>query len=320
MRGVVPGLGRCAPGDHTLDDDHRRLAGLGLERLQRRGQCVEVVGVVDVLHRPAVALEPLRDVLGERQLGAALDGDLVAVVDPAQVGQLEMTGQRRRLGADPLHQAAVAADRVDVVVEQRVVGLVEGRRLPLAGDGHAHAGRDAGAERARGALHSGRPPVLRVPGALGVQLPELLQVLQRHRQLTQCLVDRVDRLDPGQMEHRVEQGRRVPGGQHEPVAVAPDRLVRVEAQEALPHRVHHRRQGHRRAGVAGVGGLHGIHAQGADGVDGNLLDRLLGEGGEVLGRGVGHETTIVPRGAPRQDHGQRSPSFGPPAGPRIPIE
>ena len=100
----------------------------------------------------------------------------------------------------------------------------------------------------------------------------------------------------------------MPGGQHEPVAVAPDRLVRVEAQEALPHRVHHRGQGHRGAGVAGVGRLHGIHAQGADGVDGDLLDRLLGESGKVMGRGVGHRTTIVPRGSPRQDQPWRCPT------------
>ena len=41
-------------------------------------------------------------------------------------------------------------------------------------------------------------------------------------------------------------------GQHEAVAVRPNRIVRIEAQKALPQRVNNRRQGHRCARVAGI--------------------------------------------------------------------
>ena len=241
-----------------------------------RAQRAQVVGVGDVLHRPAVAGEPGRHVLGERQAGGALDGDLVVVVDPAQIGQLQVPGQRGGLGTDALHQAAVTAQRVDVVVEQLVSGPVEGGGLPEPGDGHADAGGDPGAQRAGGALDAGGPAVLGVAGALGVQLPEPAQVVQRHRGLADDLVVGVDRLDPGQVQHRVQQRRRVPDRQHEPVPVGPHRQLRVEPQVVLPQPVGHRGQRHRGTGVPRVGRLHRIHRQRADRIDGQLLDRVRG--------------------------------------------
>ena len=114
------------------------------------------------------------------------------------------------------------------------------------------------------------------PGALGVQLAEALQVLQPDRGLAERLVVGVHRLHPGQVQHRVEQRRRVPGREHEPVPVGPDRQLRVEAQVVLPQRVGHRRQRHRGARVPGVRRLHRVHRQRADRVDRQLVDRLVG--------------------------------------------
>ena len=53
VRGVGALLVRGAVADDAVDDDQRRPVGLGLERLDRGAQRVEVVGVGDVLHRPA---------------------------------------------------------------------------------------------------------------------------------------------------------------------------------------------------------------------------------------------------------------------------
>ena len=276
MRGVRARLVRRSVADDAVHHDQRRTLALGPKRIEGGAQRAQVVGVGDVLHRPAVAGEPGRHVLGERQAGGALDGDLVVVVDPAQVGQLQVPGQRGGLGADALHQAAVAAQRVDVVVEQLVAGPVEGGGLPQPGDGHADAGGDPGAQRAGGALHAGGPAVLGVAGALGVQLPEPAQVVQRHGGLTDDLVVGVDRLDPGQVQHRVQQRRRVPDRQHEPVPVGPHRQLRVEPQVVLPQPVGHRGQRHRGTGVPRVGRLHRVDRQRADRVDGQLLDRVRG--------------------------------------------
>ena len=54
-----------------------------------------------VQHVPAVGLEAPADVLGERELGVAVDGDVVVVVDDDQPAQPEVAGERRRLVATP---------------------------------------------------------------------------------------------------------------------------------------------------------------------------------------------------------------------------
>ena len=276
MRRVRARLVRGAVADDAVHHDQRRTLSLGPKRIEGAAQRGQIVGVGDVLHRPAVAGEPGRHVLGERQAGGALDGDLVVVVDPAQIGQLQVPGQRGGLGADALHQAAVAAQRVDVVIKQLVARPVEGGGLPQPGDGHPDAGGDPGAQRAGGALHPGCPAVLGVTRALGVQLPKPAQVLQRHGGLTDDLVVGVHRLHPGQVQHRIQQRRRVPNREHEPIPIRPHRQLRVEAQIVLPQLVGHRGQRHRRARVPRVGRLHRVHRQRADRVDGQLFDRVGG--------------------------------------------
>ena len=92
--------------------------GRVLERPERALEHLQIVGIADTRDVPAVADEPRGDVIAVSQRRVALDGDVIVVVDPAQVGQLEMTGERRGLAGDPFHHAAVAAERVDVVVEQ----------------------------------------------------------------------------------------------------------------------------------------------------------------------------------------------------------
>ena len=61
-------------------------------------------------------------------------------------------------------------------------------------------------------------------------------------------------------------------GEHEAVAVRPDRVGGVEAQEALPERVGDRGQRHRRPRVAGVRLLDRVDRQRPDRVDAELVD------------------------------------------------
>ena len=83
---------------------------------------------------PAVGLEALAGVVVEGDLGRAVDGDVVVVVDVDQPAQAEVAGQGGRLVADALHQVAVAADHEGVVVDQ--VGAEAGPQHPL-GDAEA---------------------------------------------------------------------------------------------------------------------------------------------------------------------------------------
>ena len=101
-----------AVADAAVEDDERGPALGLLKDPERVLDAIDVVGVADAQHVPPVGQEAGRDVLGERQVGAPLDGDVVVVEDPTEVIQAQVAGERCRLGADAFHQAAVAADRV----------------------------------------------------------------------------------------------------------------------------------------------------------------------------------------------------------------
>src|SRR5262249_23606217 len=120
---------------------------------------LDVIGVADAQNIPPVAEEAGGDVLGEGDARVAFDGDVVVVVDPAEVIEGEVAGQRGRFRTHTLHHAAVAANRVDVVVEDVEAGAIVAVGEPGLGYGHAHASGDALAERTGRRLDSGNQVV-----------------------------------------------------------------------------------------------------------------------------------------------------------------
>ena len=119
------------------------------------------------------------------------------------------------------------------------------------------------------------------PGTAAVELAEALDVFQLDGQLAQRFVLRVDGLHAAEMQQRIKQHGGVAVGEHEAVAVGPDGIFGIEAQEVLPHRIGHRRQRHGRAGMAGIGLLHRVHGERANGVDGKLVELLVGHEGSL---------------------------------------
>src|SRR5215471_12070380 len=114
-------------------------------------------------------------------------------------------------------------------------------RLPEPGDRHPDAGRDALSEGPGGGLDAGSPVILGMARATAVELAKMLDVIERDGWSPYYLVLRVDREHARQMQHRVEQHRRMPGREHKPVPVGPNRIPWIEPQEALPQAVDHRR-------------------------------------------------------------------------------
>ena len=245
--GALP-VGRAVADAAVEDDEGRPALGL-LEDLEGVLDAIDVVGVADAQHVPPVGDEPGRDVLGERQVRAAFDRDVVVVEDPAEVIEAKVTRERRRFGADAFHQAAVAAHGVDVVVEQLEARTVVAIGEPALGDGHADAGGDALAERPGGRLDARHHPVFRMPGGLAAELTEMADVVERDRRIAEALVVGIHRPRSGEVQHRPEQHRGVPVREDEAVAIGPDRIMRIEAHDAIPKRVDQRRERHRRPRV-----------------------------------------------------------------------
>ncbi len=101
---------------------------------------------------------------------------VIVVVNPAEVGELQMPGQRGRFAADAFHHVAVAAHGIDVEIEQLQSGPIVLGGQPAGGDRHAYAVAEALTERAGRGFHAAGMPVLGVAGATAVQLAELADV------------------------------------------------------------------------------------------------------------------------------------------------
>src|SRR6266511_6252612 len=109
---------------------------------------------------PPIGAESLADQLAEGQVGVSLDRDMVGGVQGDQLAEVEVAGQGRRLGGHPLHEVAVAAEDVGVVVHDVVAGpVVPSGQHPL-GDGQTHGVGDALAAWPGRDLHArGEPPL-----------------------------------------------------------------------------------------------------------------------------------------------------------------
>ena len=214
---------------------------------------LRVVVAVDVLHEPAVGLVALADVLREGEVGLAVDGDLVVVVEEDEVVEAEVAGEARR----PRRRCPPSCRRRSRCRRRapwrrapsplkRAASILMLAAMPTALEMPCPSGPvvdlDAGRE-----VHLGVSRRLRSP------LAEVLELVERQ------VVAR-------EVQHRVEQHRRVAAREHEAIAVGPVRVGRVVAEVARPDLEGDAGERHRRARVAGVGLL--------DAVDGEHRDRL----------------------------------------------
>src|SRR6185437_11142683 len=159
-------LPRGAVTDVTVENDQRRAPASVSRRAQRRLDAVQVVCVRDVQHVPPVRAESRHHVLGKGDGGIAFDRDVVVVVDPAQIVEREMAGKRGRLGAHSLHEAPVAANGIDSVIEEiEARPVITGAEI-FAGNRHADARGDALTQGTGRGLDPGYEVVLRVPRRL----------------------------------------------------------------------------------------------------------------------------------------------------------
>jgi hypothetical protein len=242
-------------GDVRADRDQRRALVFIARLLQRRLQRVHVLGVLHALHMPALRGHPRGVALAvEGQRRGAIDRDVVVVVAHDQLAQRELPSDRGRFLAEPLHQVAVRADHIGVVVDDLLPRPVEALRQEALGDRHAHRVREALPQRAGGDLDPRRVPALWVPRRARAPLTELRQVLEAQ-------------VEAAQVQQRVLQHARVARAQDETVAIGPSRVRRVRMQEAPEDHVPQRRQRHRRARVPRVRFLHAVHRQRANRVD-----------------------------------------------------
>lgn len=95
-----------------------------------------------------------------------------------EAAELLVARDRRRLAGDALHEASVTSKDVREVLDDREPVLVVGGAEVRLGDSESYCVRETLAERAGGHFDAVGVVVLGVAGRLGVDLTEVLQVLQ----------------------------------------------------------------------------------------------------------------------------------------------
>src|SRR6202521_2131477 len=170
------------------------------------------------------------------------------------------------------HHVAVAANRPDVVIEQFESRTIEICRQPAFGDGHAHAVCDALTEWSGGGLDTRGQAVFGMPRGLAADLPEILDLIERQGKSRKNFALRTYFAYSHQLQQGIQQNGGVPIGEHETVAVRPDRIFWVIAQKLLPQTVRDRSEIHRRPGVTRVRLLHRVHRKSTNRVDTQLIE------------------------------------------------
>ena len=270
---VVVGVVRRRVADVAAEHQE---GGPVLDRHGRSERVLEAVAVVghlpELLDVPSIGPEACGSVVAEGQLGDAVDGDVVVVVDGDQAAEPEMAGERRRLVAHALLHAAITQDHERVVVHH--LGAEAGPQVAL-GDRHPDRVAEALTERPGGDLHARGVAALRMSGCPRSPLAEGPQVVE---------------LEPvaAQEEQRVLEDRGVTVGEHEPVAVGPAWLGRVVLEDAAEQDVTEGGERHRGALVPRLRGQRRVHRHAPDEVDGLGVER----GGEA----GGHRSERTPAG------------------------
>ena len=162
-----------------------------------------------------------------------------------------MAGQRNRLVAKALHQAAVARDHIGEVIDAVVA---EARVHQPFGQRHADCRGDALPERPGGRLDTGGVAILGMSRRLRSPLPEGPEFVRRH-----ALVAR-------QVQQRIQQHRAMTGGQHETIAIRPRRVGRIEFEKPGKQNGSDVGHAHRHARMTRLRLLDGVDRQEADGV------------------------------------------------------
>ncbi len=234
-----PRLVRRALADDRATADELRpavLRAIGFRRDDCRIDGGHVMAVDVPLHVPAVRRESLRGVVGEPALRLAVDRDPVVVVEHDELAETPRSGERGGLMGNAFHQAAVADERVRVVIDDRMTRTVEFARQQPFRERHSDRVREPLPERAGRRLHAWRDPVLRVPGRLRMKLTKALQLVDRQ-------------IVAGEMQQAVEEHRAVAVRQHEAVAIGPRRMGRMVTQVAAPERKRDLGHSHRHSGM-----------------------------------------------------------------------
>ena len=255
MRACGVGLRRSVR-NLRVNDDQRRMLCIRFRIDNCLCNRIRVFAVCHLLYRPAVRFKALADVFCEREVRAALNRDLVAIVKQNQLTKAKVAGERRGFRSDAFHEAAVAGERIGVVIDNRESFAVELGGKARFRHRHADCSRNSLPKRASRGFHAVRMAELRMTRRFAAPLTEVFELF--HRQSV-----------AKQVQQRILQHGSMSRGEHKTVSARPVRILRV-VLHLLPERKRHRRGADRKTRMSAVRLLNRFRREEA-----NVGNRLL---------------------------------------------
>ncbi len=152
-----------------------------MKDLKRAFQHLQVIDIPHSRHIPAIGEEARGHILAKGQVCTAFNTNAVVIVNPAQIGEVEMPGKGSGLAADPFHHVSISGEGIDVVMKQLETRAIEVRRQPALSYRHSYAGSHSLAQRTGGRLDAGRPAIFGMTRTFALELAEVLNVLKFDR-------------------------------------------------------------------------------------------------------------------------------------------
>ena len=265
-------LRRGSPTNSTINDDQRWT----ICRCSSRGICasqhIQIVRIGNAKHIPSISQIARAHIIVVCKRSVTFDGDVIVVVNPAKIRELQMSSQTGGFSRNSFHHATIAADRPDSIIEKFKSRSVVSRREPTFGHCHTNACRETLAQRTGCRFDAARPVIFRMSRATRIELTKTLDVFDGQTRLASQLILGIYRLSFRQIQQGIEQHSCVPIAQYKSISAWTKRIRRIESQEFLPKRVRHWSKRHRCSRMPRLCSLDCIHRKRADRIDAECVD------------------------------------------------
>ena len=189
---------------------------------------------------------------------------MVVVIKDDELAQTPVAGQRSGFRADAFHQAAIAANRIRIMIDDLVSRLVVASRQMGFGHRKTDGIGNALSERTGRRIDARGDVVFGMARRNAAELAELPDIIQTDRIAVQ-------------VKQGIEQRGGVAVREHKAIPVRPADVVRAKMHVAAPDDVCHCCTAHRCPRMTGIRSLNHVHRKCAKGQYIELIDVDIGD-------------------------------------------
>mmetsp|Transcript_6851 Transcript_6851/g.13635 ORF Transcript_6851/g.13635 Transcript_6851/m.13635 type:complete len:272 (-) Transcript_6851:81-896(-) len=221
-----------------------------------------MVSISHMLNVPSHCFITGSNILGERDVGMAINGNAVVIVQSNQLSESPMPGKGSSFGRNTFHVATISHDDICVVINQVHSRLVVASCQVLLSNCKSNCISNSLSQWPSCDFDSLGQEILWMSWGLRSPLTELLQVLNSH-------------VVSHQVKERVVKHRSVSSGQNKAITTQPGYVFWIGCHEILEEDIGHGSTPHRKSRMSRVSLVHTINRKETNGIDCQLSVLVL---------------------------------------------